>query len=363
MTDSSTDDAREGEGADKKPVTPRRLSLPGQSELSRMTGAQRALLFVVSLDEGVATRVLSHLSDEEVKLLRQTSESHVNATPRALAAVHRDFLARVREGAPRVLMGSNAYLRRLAGNALGEGRAAEVWSEVSAPKGGIAELARLEPSVVAELLVQEQPQTTAVVLSQLPSAHAAKVVERLPPEQQGEVLLRLTRLESIPEPVLRDIEHAFLGHLRDLSAVSRHDIPGRQSAADIMKRLPDELGREVLEIIREQSPELAEGIERALFTFEDLARIDSRGLQQLLKEVPTDQLVLALKTASELMREKIFGNVSSRAADMLREELSLLGAVRVSDVEQAQYSIIQTALHLEREGRIQIAREGTGDYV
>lgn len=363
MTTSEGETRAEQEAAPAGPPRKRRLALPGESALLGASGAQRALLFLVSLDEAVATRVLAHLTDEEMRVLRSTSEAAIDATPRALGAVHRDFLARVRSGAPRSLKGSNAYLRRLAGNALGEGRAAELWSDEKLPEGGIAELSRLEPGVVASLLGDEQPQTAAVVLSQLPAAHAAKVVELLSPDQRAEVLLRLTRLESIPEPVLKDIEQAFLAHLRELDSVRRRDIAGRRNAADIVKRLPNELGQEILGAIREQSPELAEGIERALFTFDDLARIDSRGLQQLLKEVPTDQLVLALKTAGDHMREKIFGNVSSRAADMLREELELLGAVRVSDVEAAQYSIVQVALKLEREGRIQIAREGGGDFV
>lgn len=333
-----------------------------RASLESMTGADKALLFLVSLDESVATRILSNLSDDEVRCLRDSSTGMEEAPPTALKAVHHDFLERVRVGLPASLRGSNAYLRRLAGNALGEGRAAELWSD--RPKSeGAAALARLETSVLEALLDTEQAQTVAVVLSQLPAAKASELVERMPEDRRQDVMLRLAQLESIPEGVLRDIEAAFQIQVDTLSEVRRTEIPGKKAAADIVKRLPNEIGEMLLEALRGASEEAADAIEKALFTFEDLGRIDSKGMQQLLKEVATDQLVLALKTASEELKEKVFGNVSSRAADLLHEELELLGPVKLADVEGAQQSIIQTALELERDGRIAIAREGGGDYV
>ncbi|HJL20375.1 MAG TPA: FliG C-terminal domain-containing protein [Sandaracinaceae bacterium LLY-WYZ-13_1] len=330
--------------------------------LSSMGGAQKALLFLVSLDEGVATRILAHLDDDEVRRLRDSSDMMTEAPPTAIKAVHHEFLARVRAGMPASLRGSHAYLRRLAGNALGEGRAAELWSDKPKSEGAAA-IARLENGVLEALLATEQPQTVAVVLSQLPAMKASELVERMDPARRGDVMLRLAQLESVPEAVLRDIEQAFQVHVETLSEVQRREIAGRKAAADIVKRLPNEVGEELLEALRGESADAADAIEKALFTFEDLTRVDSRGMQQLLKEIPTDQLVLALKTASEELKEKVFGNVSSRAADLLHEELELLGPVRLTDVEDAQQSIIQTALELERDGRIAIAREGGGDYV
>lgn len=327
-----------------------------------MTGAQKALLFLVSLDEYVATRILGHLSDEEVRGLRDSSAAMEEAPPAAIKAVHHEFLERLRAGMPASLRGSSAYLRRLAGNALGEGRAAELWSD-GAKSEGAAALASLETEVLFALLGAEQPQTIAVILSQLPAAKASEVVGRMEDDVRQDVMLRLAQLESIPESVLRDIESAFSEHVRTLSAVQKAEIPGRKVAADIVKRLPSEMGEELLEALRGSNAEAAEAIEKALFTFEDLTRIDSRGMQQLLKEVPTDQLTLALKTATDELKEKVFGNISSRAADLLHEELELMGPVRLSEVEEAQQAIIQIAMDLERDGRIAIAREGGGDFV
>ncbi len=334
----------------------------GKSAIANMSGSQKALLFLVSLDEYVATRILGHLSDDEVRLLRGQSQSMQEAAPGAIKAVHHEFLERVREGMPASLKGSNAYLRRLAGNALGEGRAAELWSDQGRSQGA-AQLASLETEVLRALLEAEQPQTVAVVLSQLPAAKASELVEKMDPARREDVVLRLARLEAVPAQVLADIEKAFAKHVNQLAAVQKTEIAGKKVAADIVKRLPSEVSEELLEALRGVAAEAAEAIEKALFTFEDLTRIDSRGMQQLLKEVPTDQLTLSLKTASEELKEKVFGNISRRAADLLHEELELMGPVRLSEVEEAQQAIIQIALELERDGRITIAREGGGDFV
>ena len=312
--------------------------------LKRLSGAEKALLFLVSLDESIATRILGHLGDDEVKLLRDSSSAMTEAPPKAIKAVHHEFLERVRQGMPASLKGSSAYLRRLAGNALGEGRASELWSDKPKSEGAAA-LAKLETGVLQALLDAEQPQTVAIVLSQLPAAKASEIIEKMEAGRRQDVMLRLAQLESIPEAVFRDIEQAFQVHVEALAEVQRREIPGKKSAADIVKRLPAEIGEE------------------PLFTFEDLCRVDSRGMQQLLKEVATDQLTLALKTASDELKEKVFGNISSRAADLLHEELELMGPVKLSDVEEAQRGIIQIALDLEKDGRIAIAREGGGDYV
>jgi flagellar motor switch protein FliG len=331
-----------------------------RAALAGLAGAEKALLFLVSLDEGVATRVLSHLSDDEVRKLRESSDRMTEAPPSALEAVYHEFLERVRAGMPASLRGSNAYLRRLAGNALGEGRAAELWSDDADPS---SPLARLETSVLEALLAAEQPQTVAVILSQLSASKATPIIERMDPARRQDVLLRLARLESVPEQVLQSIERAFAAHAETFAHIQRTEIPGRKAAASILKRLPDEMGQELIDALRGSDAETADELEKSLFTMEDLCRVDSRGMQQLLKEVPTDQLVTALKTASEELKEKVFGNVSSRAADLLHEELELMGPVRLSEVEEAQQAIVQTALELEREGRIAIAREGGGDYV
>jgi flagellar motor switch protein FliG len=336
----------------------------GLAEARGLSGAQKAMLFLVSLDEQVATKVLANMSAEEVATLRKATQSLADVPNEVILDIHREFILRARAGASTSLKGSGAYLRRLAGNALGEGKAAEIWEEpVPEPVLSGNSIAQLETSMLAKLLDKEHPQTVAVVLSQLEAPRAAEVLERLEDTRRADVLRRLNELESVPEQVLEEIDREFAEHLQRLGNERKRDVKGKDAAAGILKRLKTPDTTAILERLGETHPQVASTLKQALFTFEDLLRIDGRGMQQMLKEVPTDQLVLALKTASEELREKIFGNLSSRAAEMLRDDLSTLGAVRVSDVEEAQRSIVEVALNLETEGRITITRDGGGDYV
>lgn len=327
------------------------------------TGAEKGLLFIVSIDEPIATRVLAQLTPGELKELRKATETLTEVDPAAIARIHREFAERVRQGVPASLKGSGAYLRRLAGKALGEGRVAEFWEERPAVEGPMARMAELDVATILGLLENEKPQTLAVILSQFDPGKAAELLSRLPAHQRADVVLRLAKLKKIPESVIREIEQLFEAEMANLNDEARLEIDGIEAAAGIVKRLESDLSDSLLQDISSVDDEVADELRRNLFTFEDLLRVDGRGMQVLLKEISTDQLVVALKSASEDLREKVFGNVSARAANMLRDELEMLGPVKVSDVEQAQQEICAIALKLEQEGRIEIAREGGGNYV
>lgn len=332
--------------------------------LEGLSGPHKAMLLLVSLDEDVATRVIANLQENEVAELRRATESLREVPHDTLLAVHRDFIQRVRGGLPQSLQGSGAYLRRLVGAALGEGKAAELWKDRrGVSKASSSAFQQIEPAMLAVLLDDEHPQTVAVVLSQLETGRAVEVLQKMNPARKSEILQRLGRLESVPESVLDAIETEFTGAVARLGEERRLDVKGKDAAANILKRMLPDDSNAILEEVAQTDEEVAGILRQALFTFEDLLRIEGRGMQQLLKEVPTDQLVLALKTASDELKEKVFGNLSSRAAEMLREDLQLLGPTRLADVENAQRTIVDAALELEKEGRITIAREGGGDLV
>ncbi len=338
----------------------REAKLPSPASID---GAEKALLLLVSIDESVATRVLSHLEADEVLALRKASEQLLEIDPKVLLVVHREFVGRMRQGMPASLKGSGAYLRRLAGKALGEGKVAELWEERREVKGPFARLADMEPAAIMSLLERERPQTLAVVFSMLEPARASELLRRFSLDVQAEVVARMAKLDSLPRDVVAEIERQFADEVEALGDPSRTEIPGLESAVAILKRFDEEEASALFGELQGRDEKLAETLQNQMFTFEDLLRVDARGIQQLLKEIQTDQLVLALKGASDEMREKIFGNLSSRAGAAIREELEYLGPVRVADVEAAQRAIVEIALRLEKEGRIQIAREGASDYV
>lgn len=343
------------------PADPKR---PFGPDISELTGAQKGFLLLISLDETVATRILGYLSDDELKTLRKASEQVREVSAQTLLALHKEFASRAREGAPTMLKGGSAYLKRLAGKAFGESRASQLWHDGNERRGVVGELERLDPVTLLGVLEDESAQTVAVILSQFDATRAAEVLTQMTKERRGQVLFRMAKLEAVPEQAIREIEAEFAGELKALQAeASRRKVGGVDATAAVMKRLKAPALEGLLDTMQDVDANITEQIKRALFTFEDLARISGRGIQTLLKEVATDQLLLALRTASDDMREKIFGNVSSRAAAMLREELEMMGPVRLSDVETAQRAIVERALQLEAEGQIRIEREGSGDFV
>ena len=345
-------------------VKPEIKDKPSPSSNGRkLTGAEKGLLFLVSLEERVATAVMGNLVEEELAALRKASEKLTEVDARAITAVHLDFIEQVKAGVPASLKGSGAYLRRLAGKALGEGKVAAVWDDRPMPDGPVAALSQLDIPTIMALLEQEKPQTLAVILSMFEPGRAAELITAMEPQRQAEVVARMAKLESIPESAIREIEEQFAAELTALGSDAQRSLEGMQAAASLLKRLDSEVSEQLMEQLEGIDETMAETLKKNLFTFEDLLRVDGRGMQQLLKEVATDQLVLSLKSASDDLKEKIFGNVSSRAAALLKEELSLLGPVRLSDVEEAQQGICAVAVQLEQDGRITIATEGGGDYV
>jgi len=328
-----------------------------------LTGAEKGLLFLVSLEEAVATKILKCMSPEEVKQLRAAAAALPEVDPSALTTVHVEFAKQMERGVPTSLRGSGAYLRRLVGSALGEAKASELWTETREGTGAVQQLATLDLPTILGIIDREHPQTIAVILSQIAPQRAAEISSQLSPERQAQVVIRLAQLEAIPTSVIEEIEKQFATEIASLASGSKHTINGVKAAGDLLKHLENERSEALIEELTSLDPELAERLKKALFTFDDMMRIDSKGMQVVLKEISTENLVLALKTASEELREKVFSSVSSRAAAMIREELELLGPTRLADVEAAQQMIVEAALRLEREGRIQVAREGGADYV
>jgi flagellar motor switch protein FliG len=339
------------------------VSRPAQRQPElKLGGAEKGLLFLVSLDEAVATKILKCMSPEEVRQLRAAANQLPEVPPAATTAVHVEFAQAMERGSNK-LRGSSAYLRRLVGQALGEAKASELWTDLSGGGGAVQALAALDIPTILGIIDREHPQTLAVILSQIEPKRAAEISAKLSPERQAQVLLRMAQLEGVPNNVIEEIEKQFATEIASLSTGSRQEINGVKVAGNMLKFLDSERSEALLEELGSLDPALVTELKKALFTFEDLQRVDGRGLQTLLKEVSTENLVLALKTASEVIREKVFSSVSSRASQMLREELELLGPTRLADVEGAQQNIVEAALRLEREGKIQIAREGGSDYV
>ncbi len=320
-----------------------------------LTGPEKAVVFLLSLDEKVAGPIVSELSEGELKKLRAVASTMREVQSDALEEAYRDFAQRSSK-AVAVPRGGLPYLRRLAASAFGEDRARIVFED-----GVTSPLARLEaapPDALAALLMREPPQLAAAILARLEPAHAAVVLAAMPPEPQAAVVRRVTRLTELPASTLEEVAAALAAELPSSDGAASIGIDGMAKAAQILNLVERDVAGGVLSTLEESEPDMSRELRLAMFTFPDLARLDARAMRTLLKEVPTERLTLALKGATDEVLAAIFGGLSSRAIELIRDELELLGNPRKPDIDRARTEIIEAALRLESEGSLDLGRGG-----
>jgi flagellar motor switch protein FliG len=330
----------------------------------QLSGKAKAAVFLLSLPEEKALKVIEQLDERELRELKGAVEG-MNPIPQsALQEVYSEFTEDFKRGLTSV-QGGSIYLRSLVTKVRGEQETQRIFTERALaaastpgePVRPFAALADADPEVLRVALAEEHPQVAAAVLGHLTPTLAAQIIQKLPTGQQTDVVLRLALLSAIPPEALADAEFG-LGGLGFTAAASGGDVNGLESAASILNELPGNTANELIERIAENHPDQASQLQRAMFSFEHLIEADARGLQQLLREVQSDTLLVALKTASQTLKEKLLSCMSSRAAAMLQEELELMPPVRLVDVENAQQQIISTAMRLLNEGKLSIKGRG-----
>jgi flagellar motor switch protein FliG len=326
----------------------------------QLAGRTKATILLLSLPQGEAVNIVNHLSEEELRALRTTAEELGPVTTPMLREVYEDFATAFKAGLT-TLQGSSVYLQDLVRKAHGEEEAVRLFAAPvalppSEPQRPLGALEGADAGVLAAALSAEHPQVAAAVVAHLESVLAAAVVGKLSPAQQCDVLRRVSKLTNVPAAAFTDAARA-LGDV-DLGEQPRGDVDGLAAAAQIIKSLPVATADELLDRLSEEHPDEAGRVRRAMFTFNDLIETDQRSLQALMREVQSDTLLVALKTASEELRGKFFACMSARAAEMLREELDLMPPVRLAEVEQAQEQIVEIATRLGGEGKMSVGSRG-----
>jgi len=221
----------------------------------------------------------------------------------------------------------------------------------------------MAPLMVAGLLEQEHPQTVALILSTQHVEHAAEILTHLPESIRADVAYRISKIEKVSPVVLSRIEDALHLEIGLVSGKAHKKVGGIDAVVGILNRMKNNLDADILEDMEQTDPDMAEEIRKKMFTFENLVALDGRSLQMILREVNNDSLTLALKIASEQMKEKIFANMSTRAADMIRDDLDAMAPVRLSEVELMQQSIVKIAMKLEEEGKLVLGSGGGDELV
>lgn len=262
-----------------------------------------------------------------------------------------------------IFLSGNELLEGALKRALSSDKASEILEEIRSDwKLTLFQKARkLEPKVLVNFLRNEHPQTVALVLSVLEPTQSAQILMEFSEDVQVEVMMRMAELDKVSPEILVDVDRVLQDELLSVEGMEGQRLGGVEAVAEILNNADRGLEASILEGIEEQRETLADEIRRLMFVFEDLMGVDDRGIQAILKEVSTDDLKLALKLSSEELKTKIFGSMSSRAVEMLKEDMEIMGPTRVKDVEAAQQSIIKIAKRLEQEGKIQLMQGGGGE--
>jgi flagellar motor switch protein FliG len=327
-------------------------------------GIQDAAIFLMSIGEEEAAEVFKHLSPKEVQKLGETIA--------AMRTVSRDRVDQVMgkftdEAASQSLLVSdtNNYVKSVLKRALGDDKASLLIDRImqGSDVSGIESLKWMDPQSIAELLRNEHPQIMAAILVHLDSDLIAGVLKNLSERMRNEVMLRIATLEGIQPTALNDLNEVLYKVLAGGDKVRKTSLGGVQTAADILNMLGTAIEGNVIESIREQDADLAQKITDKMFTFEDLLKLDNKSVQMVLKEVSGDMLVIALKGASTELKELILGNMSSRAAEGLRDDLESRGPVRLSEVEGQQKEILKIVRRLSDEGTIVLGGGGDDGFV
>ena len=331
-----------------------------QDDYRRLTGPQKASIFLLALGEEHAATIFGMMDDEEIRELSQTMASLGSVNAAMVERLFVEFADKLSGGGS--LIGSYDSTERLLSQSLDKDRADQIMEELRGPAGRTMwdKLNNVNEAVLANYFKNEYPQTVAVVLSKLRPDHAARVLALFPENFAMEVIMRMLRMETVQKEVLDDIERTLRTEfMTNLARTSRRD--AHEIMADIFNNLDRNTENRFFTGLEERNREAAEKIRQLMFTFDDLIRMDAGGVQTLLRQAEKDQLALALKGAADEVRDLFFANMSERAGKMMQEDMEAMGAVRLKDVDEAQAAVVAMAKALADAGEIVIAGSGEED--
>ncbi|HED19703.1 MAG TPA: flagellar motor switch protein FliG [Gammaproteobacteria bacterium] len=331
---------------------------------AKLNGTDRAAVLLLTLGEENASEVLKHMGPKEVQKVGSAMANMTNVPRDQVTHVLESFTETVQEQTA-LGVDSDEYIRSVLVGALGQDKAKGLMDRILLGGGnkGLEALKWMDARAVAELIRLEHPQIQAIVLSYLDNDHAAEVIKFFPDRGRHDVLLRIATLDGIQPSALRELDEILERQFAGNQNMQSSAVGGVKSAADILNFVDTAIEGEIMEAIKDTDAELGQQIQDLMFVFDNLIDIDDRGIQALLREVSSETLILALKGAEEGMKEKIFSNMSKRAAEMMRDDLENKGPVRLSEVEGAQKEILSIARRMSESGELVLGGKGAEQFV
>ncbi|MBN1905729.1 MAG: flagellar motor switch protein FliG [Deltaproteobacteria bacterium] len=327
-----------------------------------MEGKKKAAIFLMVMGENFTAQVFRHLDDREIKVLGEEMAVIKKIDSRTISVVMDEFSKEVGDGS--MGLSGKDFLQKTMPKAFDTKKSDELLGDLLS-KGNeksFEKLSNYNPTVLANLLMTEHPQTIALILVNMKHQTAAEIIKALPEHLQGEVIIRIADLDDVPSEIIEEIHEVVDEMISDMGNETHASQGGIEAAAEILNNLDNQTENNIFDKIESVREELADEIRQKMFVFADLVSLDDRSIRALLKEISNDELILALKTSSDELTQKIFNNISQRAAEMMKEDMEVMGPVKLKDVEQAQLNIVKAARRLEEEGKIVLGGKG-GDEV
>ncbi|HUU27749.1 MAG TPA: flagellar motor switch protein FliG [archaeon] len=328
-------------------------------KLESLTGIQKAAILIIALGVDASSAIFKNLNERDIEKLA-VAIADLRDIPSAVSdAVVEEFYQMVL-AQEYIAQGGIDYARSVLEQALGGPRAAQVLAKVQSALhvSGFKLLKRVDPGQLLNFIMNEHPQTVAVIMAHLDSQQAAAILAELPEQLQNELIYRIATMGKINPEVLNDVEKVLESQLESVLGQDLSQAGGTSAVADILNLADRATERKILDNLVQKDPELATEVKNLMFVFDDILMLDDKSMQRVLKEVDTKDLSMALKGTSDEMKTKVFKNVSERVATLIQEEMDFMGPVRLRDVEEVQQRIVDVVRSLEEDGEIVISGKG-----
>ena len=330
----------------------------------QLSGIEKSAILLLAMGDKFTSEVFKRMERQEITQISKVI-MEMDAVPKeTIEMVLREFHYALVSGQD-ILTGGEDAVKKLLLKNLDSDTAKYIIDELNLEVGPtpFKELGNVSPRILAQILRNEHPQTLALILGHMPAEQAAVLLTNLPAGVRTEVLMRLANLEAVPEDMIEEVDKVLQSQLIAMGGKEGKKVGGVPQVAEILNAVDRATEEEVLAEIEEESSQMAEEIRNLMFVFEDVAGLDGRAIRELMKDISNDDLTLALKGASDDLKELFFKNMSERAATMIREDLEIMGPTKLSDVETAQQNIVKVVRRLEAEGRIMISRGANDVFV
>jgi len=326
-----------------------------------LSGQEKAAILLSALGPTTTKLIFKHMKDNDVKRMINTMSSLSKSPIWMVKKVLEEFYSAINEDSE-LLFSENKGRDFILGT-LGEDRAKQLLGQIVdvGQSNTLESLELVDTRTLANFLINEHPQTIALICAHLPVEKKVDVLRKLPEGLQAEVVLRVANLDFVSPELIAQLDDVLKTELSTLGSIDTQQLGGIEPIADMLNLMDKNSEKNIMARVEEKDPELAEEIRKLMFVFEDVIYVDDRGIQELLKIVDNQKLVIALKTAPDDVKTKLYKNMSNRAATLLKEDLDAMGPTKISDVEKAQQDIVQQLKDLETKGKAIISRGGEGD--